>query len=114
VQFTIEVDEQVILAQIDDAIARAKPDDAKVFVTSAKYYFDHGHSPEKALAWLDKSIAIQDTYQARELKGRLAERAGNKAEAVAQIEKALELAKGKASASTVDTLTKLLATLKAK
>lgn len=115
VQFTIEVDsEKIILAQIDDATAHAKPDDAKVFLTSAKYYYDHNLSPEKAVAWLDKSIAIQDSYSARELKGRLADRAGNKAEAVAQIEKALELAKGKASAGSIEALTKLLATLKAK
>ena len=115
VEFTVEVDsEKILVAQIDTAIAHAKPDDSKVYLTSAKYYYDHGLSTEKATAWIDKSIAIADSYQARECKGRLADRAGNKTEAAAQIEKALELAKGKTSPAYIEGLTKLLAEYKAK
>lgn len=115
VEFKIEVDsDKILLAQIDTAISQAKPDDWKVFLTGAKYYYDHNLSTEKATAWIDQSIAIQDGYQARECKGRLADRAGNRELAVAQIEKAIELAKGKSSPAYLDGLTKLLAEYKAK
>ena len=115
VQFTIEVDsEKLLVAQIDDAIAHAKPDDAAVYLSSAKYYYEHGLAPEKAMLWIDKSIAISDGFQARECKARLADRMGRKAEAVAQVEKAIELATGKARAQYLEALGKLLAEYKAK
>ncbi len=116
VEFTIEVDsEQILIARIDDAIAKAKPDDAAVYLTSAKYYYEHGLAPEKAMLWIDKSIAIKDGFQARECKARLADRLGRKAEAVAQVEKAIELASAaKARPQFLDALGKLLADYKAK
>ncbi len=116
VEFSIEVEsEKILMAQIDDAIAHAKPDDSKVFLTAAKYYYDHNLSTEKATAWIDKSIAIKDGFQARECKGRLADRANNRPESVTQIEKAIDLAKiAKTSPAYIEGLTKLLAEYKAK
>ncbi len=115
VEFTVEVDNQKILvARIDDAIAHAKPDDAAVFLSAAKYYYDHGLSAEKAMLWIDKSISIADGFQARECKARLADRMGRKAEAVTQVEKAIELATGKSRPQYLEALGKLLAEYKAK
>lgn len=115
VEFTIEVDtNKLMLGQIDAAIASAKPDDAGVYFTAAKYYFDNKLANDKALAWVDKSIAIKDGYRARELKARLADRGGNKTEAVAELEKALALAEGKAQKPYIEGLKKLLGEYKAK
>jgi len=115
VNFEIAVDsEKILLARIDEAIQHAKPDDAAVYLTAARYYYDHQLAPEKAMAWVDKSIAIADGYQARECKARLADRMGQKAEAVAQLERAIALATGKARPATVEALTKLLAEFRAK
>lgn len=115
VEFTIEVDsDKLVLAQIDQAVANAKPGDARVFYTAAKYYLDKGLSTEKAMAWIDKSIAIEDGFRARECKARLANKEGKKALAIEQLEKAIELAKGKASPAAIDGLNRLLAEYKAK
>ncbi len=116
VEFTVEVEsEKILVARIDEAIAKAKPDDAAVYLSSAKYYYEHGLAPEKAMLWIDKSIAISDGFQARECKARLADRLGRKAEAVAQVEKAIELATAaKARPQFLDALGKLLAEYKAK
>ncbi len=115
-EFTVEVDsEKILVARIDDAIAKAKPDDAAVYLTSAKYYYEHSLAAEKAMLWIDKSIAISDGFQARECKARLADRLGRKVEAVTQVEKAIELATAsKARPQFLDALGKLLAEYKAK
>jgi hypothetical protein len=116
VEFTVEVDiDKIMTGQIDAAIASAKPDDAATFYTAAKYYFDHNLANDKAVAWVDKSIAIKDGYRARELKARLADRTGKKTEAVAELEKAVTLAEGgKAQKPYIDGLKKLLVEYKAK
>jgi len=115
VEFTIEVDsEKLVLAQIDKAVAEAKPGDARVFYTAARYYLDKGLSTEKAMTWIDKSIAIEDGFRARELKARLADREGKKELAIEQLQKAIELAKGKASPAALDGLNRLLTEYKAK
>lgn len=115
VEFPVEVDsEAILMARIDDAISKAKPDDAAVFLSAAKYYYDQSLAADKAMLWVDRSIAIADSYQARECKARLAARLGRKAEAIEQIEKAIELAKGKARPQYVEALGKLLAEYKAK
>lgn len=109
VEFPVEVDvDKLVLAQIDDAIAKAQPGDARVYVSAAKYYYDRELAPEKALAWLDKSLAIEDGFWPREYKARLYFRAGKKAEAIAELEKAIALAKGKAPQGYIDGLNKLL------
>jgi hypothetical protein len=114
IEFEVEFSDKIVLAQIDAAIAGAKPDDAGVYLTAARYYYDHNLSSERASEWIDKSIAITDAYRSRELKARLADRSGKKAEAVAQVEKAIELAQGKAPQAYIDGLNKLLAEYRTK
>lgn len=109
IAFPVEVDvDKLVLAQIDDAIAKAQPGDARVYLSAAKYYYDRELAPEKAHAWLDQSLAIEDGFWPREYKARLFFREGKKAEAIAQLEKAIALAKGKAPQGYIDGLNKLL------
>jgi hypothetical protein len=114
-EFMVEVDsDKLVLAQIEQAVATAKDTDARVFYIAAKYYLDHNLSSEKALGWIDQSIAIEDGFRARECKAKLLDREGKKAPAIEQLEKAIELAKGKASPAVLDGLNRLLAENKAK
>ena len=119
VEFTVSVDnDKILLARIDDAIAHARPDDAAVFLTSARYYLDHGLAPEKALGWVDRSIAISDGWQARECRARLCDKLGRKEEALAAVERAIAIAqdpaRGKARPTTLEALERLRTELRSR
>jgi len=113
VPITVETNAKA-LANARVAIAEAKPDDWSTPYQAASFTFNNDVSTDEGWKWLEKSIAVQPTYQNQNLLARWHYKAGRKKEAIAAAEKAI--AAGKASKETVDVAPteKLLAEWKAK
>jgi hypothetical protein len=96
------------------AVAAAKPDDWRTPLQAANYVFlsDDTANTTEAIAWLEQSIKVKETFQNLYSKARLLAAQGKTQEAVATGEKALVLGK-EAKANTAD-LEKRLAEWKAK
>lgn len=82
----------VVLGSLREAIAAAKPDDWQALSRAASYCQQNKVNPEKAMAWIDRSIKIKDTTQNHFVKAELLEQAGRTGEAVAEAGTALKLA----------------------
>jgi hypothetical protein len=96
------------------AVAAAKPDDWRTPLQAANYVFlsDDTANTAEAMAWLEQSIKVKETFQNLYSKARVLAAQGKTQEAVATGEKALALGK-EAKANTAD-LEKRLAEWKAK
>ena len=81
-----------VTAGIEKAIAAAWQPHA----TAANYYFNAGDLA-RALALVDKSIAIESTWRNEWLRAQIQGKKGNKAEATASANRALALGKGDAN-----------------
>ncbi|HEV7919653.1 MAG TPA: DUF2911 domain-containing protein [Thermoanaerobaculia bacterium] len=79
------------MANIQDALAKAAPDDWQTPYSAAGYAFDQGNIAN-ATTWLDRSLATKQTMPALWLKARMQAKAGNKAEAMKTANAALALA----------------------
>jgi hypothetical protein len=97
VPFTVEVKDvtAVALAKARAFVAAAKPDDWNTPLQAANFAFS---IPEKAdqaeaIAWLEQSIKIKETYQNLSAKARLLAKQGNTKDAVLVGEKALIMGK---------------------
>ena len=110
VAFTVEFDVRaIVLAEIEAALAKAKPDEWATYFKAAKYYHENDLAPEQALAWIDKALGIKESFSSLELKARILHRAGRTAEALPLLEKAIELAGGVAPKDYIDSLRALAA-----
>jgi len=97
VAFTLDVDvhgayrklvlEKIAAAKADD------PKDAVLFFQAAQYYFKQNLEPAQQQAWLDIACKGWESFWPFELRARVQQKAGKKAEAVADMEKAIQLAK---------------------
>lgn len=113
IPFSIKVDVRgIMLAAIDRALAQAKADDGAVWLQAARYYNDIDYKTDRAIEMVDESLKIQESYRALELKAKLLHKKQQNAQAIPLLERALELAKGKASQAYIDGLTKLVAEYK--
>lgn len=119
--FTVEADVHGAYRKlVDEKLAAAKADDPKdavLFFQGAQYYFKQSLDPAKAMAWADISCKNWDSFWPFELRARLHEKAGKKAEAVADMEQAIAKAKAAKNAPPkeyTDNLEKDLAAWKAK
>jgi len=90
-----------VLANCRAEIAAAKADDWRTTQRAAGWCFDAGVALDEGAAWLDKSLAVQKTYQNLSLKARWLAKDGKKKEAIATAREAV--AAGKASKEKVDT-----------
>jgi hypothetical protein len=91
----IEVDvDRIVWSRYDAALAdpKATYDD---YLTAAKYALERNQRMEEALVWIDKSIALQESFWNYEAKARLLHAKGRKAEALPLLDKALALSRGK-------------------
>lgn len=92
--FPVEVEvSRLVWAGVDKALAEAKPDDWGTPMQAARWARTDGKRLGEALAWLDRSIAIRESFWNYELKALLLHDAGKTAEAIPLIEKAIELSK---------------------
>ena len=106
VPFRIETDVQKAVWQsLDNALA-AKPD-AQLYIQAANYALSENERLDEAMGWADKSIALQESFWNHETKARLLQKQGKVPEALAHLDKAIDLAKGKAPQAYIDELEKL-------
>lgn len=103
------------LANAKDAVAKAKPDDWRTALTAARYLNEQKYAPADAAAFLDKSLAVKETFANLSTKADVLAGAGKNKEAVAAAQKALSLkdAEPKPSAEAVADLEKKVASWKA-
>jgi hypothetical protein len=104
--FPVEIDvDRVVWAHYDAGLADPKADWA-AWQTAAHYAQERGQRLDEAMVWIDKSIALQESFWNLETKARLLYRAGKTAEALPLLDKAAALAQGKAPQAYVDGLKK--------
>lgn len=77
-------------ANVDKAVAD-KPDDAGVLQAAANYNLSKGRNLEQALGWVDKSIAMKETFRNLYVKSQILAKMGKFVDAVPLAEKALAL-----------------------
>ena len=111
VPFTIEVPNQDALVRSKiDAMIAANPNDWQIPLAVANAYFNDDKF-EDAIAWVDKSIKVKETFQNLRTKANLLFNMGKKPEAIAVAEQAV--ARGKAEGTDTTRFEKFLADLKA-
>lgn len=111
VPFTIEVPSQDALVRSKiDAMIAANPTDWQIPLAVGSAYFNDDKF-EDAMAWVDKSIKVKETFQNLRTKTNLYVAMGKKEEAIAVAEQAV--ARGKAEGTDVTRFEKFLADLKA-
>lgn len=99
VAFPISVDVPAIVwRDLDAALAAAGPEDSDLYLQAARYARERGERLDEAMAWIEKSIAIRPSWWNHETRANLLFESGRTAEAVAELEKALELSRGKTPA----------------
>ena len=112
--FDVEVPvEKIVWSRIDAGLASGTPS-WEDYLSAAQYAWQSKTRLADAMTWADKSIALRESFWNVELKARLLANEGKVAEAIAQMEKAKELAAGKAPKEYVDGLDKTLAEWRAK
>lgn len=77
-------------ANVDRAVAE-KPDDAAVLQAAASYNVSKGRNLEQSLAWINKSIAMKETFRNLYVKSQILAKMGQYAEAVPLAKQALSL-----------------------
>jgi len=111
VPFTIEVPNQDALVHSKiDAMIAANPSDWQIPLAVGSAYFNDDKF-EDAMAWVDKSIKVKETFQNLRTKANLFFAMGKKPEAITVAEAAV--ARGKAEGADTARFEKFLADLKA-
>jgi hypothetical protein len=106
VPFTVSADvDRMVWSGIDSVLA-GKPD-VEAYLTAVQYAYNKGVRLDEAMTWVDKSLAMQDNFWGREYKARLLQKQGKLDEALQHLDKAMELAKGKAPQEYIDGLAQL-------
>ena len=73
---------------------------------AARYCQDQGIEPQKALAWIEKSLKIHEDYLNQEIAARIYRDAKRMPEALAHLQKAIDLSRGKAPKEYTENLEK--------
>jgi hypothetical protein len=79
------------LAAAKDAVAKAKADDWRTPLTAARYLYDNKYASADASAFLDKSLAVKQTFNNLSLKASVLASEGKKKDALAAAQKAMSL-----------------------
>jgi hypothetical protein len=94
ISFNIQVNtDSLAYRNIKKAVAGNKPDDWVVYAASANYAVDNNVHLEEAMDWIEKSIAIKETFYNYFVKAKLLERKGEKKEAIKLVKKTRDLGK---------------------
>lgn len=94
--FDVEYDVPGIVWAEVDAAVKAKPDDHDTLLQASRWALRRGERLADGRAWLDRCIAVRESFWNRELLGGYLKAEGKTAEAVAAMRRAVELSKGKA------------------
>ncbi len=92
---------------LEETLAKAKPTEWIPWFQAAQYCFQQEIHLDQAHDWVDVSLKAQETYDNQELKARLLRRLGKTAEALAHLDRAIALAKGKTPKEYLDGLQQL-------
>jgi Protein of unknown function (DUF2911) len=115
VPFTVEVPDvnAVTISKARAAVTAAKPDDWRTPFQAANYALQNkvDADDQEAIAWLDQSIKVKETFQNLSLKARALYKMGKKEEAIALAEKAVQ--RGKLDKNDTANFEKVLADMKA-
>jgi len=115
VPFTVEVPDvnAVTVAKARAAVTAAKPDDWRTPYQAANYALQNkvAADDEEAMAWLERSIKVKETFANLTLKARALYKLGKKEEAIAVAEQAVQ--RGKLDKANTASFEKTLADMKA-
>lgn len=101
----------LVWKHIDTELAAAKPDDWEVFHQAARHALKTGQRLDDAMRWVDQAM-VKESFWNYELKGLLLRKLGRTEEAIPLMEKAKELARGKAPQEWIDGVDRELASWK--
>lgn len=108
VPFTVSVDvDGIVWAGIEKALAGEPTADA--YLAAARYAQRKGTRLDDAMVWLDKSLALKEGFWAHETKAILLQGQGKQEEALRHLDRAMELARGRAPQAYIDGLEKIKA-----
>lgn len=102
------------LANARAAMASLAPDDNATAYRCASFAFDNNVAPQEAAQWVDKSIAIKETWLNLRLKANMMARDGKPKEAVGYAQRAVKAGKGNAPEEELAKIEKLIAEWKSK
>lgn len=114
VSFPVVFDTKAIYwAHLEDTLKKAPETDWVPWYQAAAYCQAQGAEPQKALAWIEKSLKAGDSFWNHETAARIYKDAKRMPEALTHLQKAVDLSKGKAPKEYTENLEKELAAWKA-
>lgn len=115
VPFEIQTDTiEIGLANARAAMSTLAADDHQTPFRSADFAYQNNVAPEESMAWVDRSIAIKETWLNLRLKANMMARKGDTKEAVAYAQRAIEKGKDGAPPEEIRKIEKLIEEWKAK
>lgn len=97
VAFDVEVEtRKLVWASLDAAMATPPATPAELgelFQSAASYSLETGDRRGEALGWIDRALAADDGFWSHSIRADLLAREGRNAEAVAELDKAIEMSK---------------------
>lgn len=116
VPFTVSVGDinARVVGKIREAIKARAADDVRPLNQGAAFVFGNKMSAnyDEAIGWLDESIKVKETFANLNAKARILAEKGNKTEAIATAEKALQVGKASTPAPSANALNALEGELK--
>jgi hypothetical protein len=114
VSFPVAFDTRAIYwAHLEDKLNQAPDTDWVPWYQAARYCQEQGIEPQKAQAWIEKSLRIHEDFLNQDLAARIYREAKRMPEAMAHLQKAIDLSRGKAPKEYTDNLEKESAAWKA-
>ena len=114
VSFPVAFDTRAIYwAHLEDTLNKAPDTDWVPWYQAARYCQEQGLEPQKALAWIEKSLKIGESFSNHETAARIYKAARRLPEAIAHLQKAIDLSRNKAPKEYTENLEKELAAWKA-
>lgn len=110
VSFTVAFDTKAIYwTHLEETLKKAPETDWTPWYQAAKYCQEQAIEPQKALAWIEKSLKAGESFWNHETAARILRDARRLPEALPHLQKAIDLSKGKAPKEYSENLEKELA-----
>ena len=107
VSFPVVFDTKAIYwTHLEDKLKQAPDTDWVPWYQAARYCQEQGIEPQKALAWIEKSLKIGESFSNHETAARIYREAKRMPEALAHLQKAIDLSRGKAPKEYTENLEK--------
>lgn len=114
VSFPVDFDTKALYwAHLEETLKKAPETDWVPWYQAASYCQSQGIEPEKAQAWIEKSLKACESFWNHEAAARIHKDAKRTAQALTELQKAIELSKGKAPKEYTENLEKELIAWKA-